>query len=368
MEEILKSINTMQGVLGSFICDSKGNVLSAAMPGGIDKSMLNNVSRTITQTLGGLATTQRRKIGDVDLVYGQGRFIARSCGESLLCILCVRNINVPLLSLTLNVATKKLAEMVLDLKATGAKDSEVGGTLDSRSQFLNTETLSIIAAARLRGVILQAAGDAAIRLHCPTASRVPAFMDDLVIQLAGSDKQSTQINQVLADLGYTRERAFNVLRGSRNPRFNHPQKQLTLELLLDVMKARLQLDFSESLNLYDDTLPLSYLLLWKLLNTPLDERAMRVVAVLVGDHELGGPGEREKVDTTRIVGLCSADWGWYKTVTENLEKVISWAEKELGGETSVFLERARRLHQLIKDAPKSEGWRLRGMFNEDTQL
>jgi len=315
-----------------------------------------------------LAATHRRKIGDLDLVYGQGRLIIRNFGERFLCILCVRNLNVPLLNLTVNVAAKKLSEMVFESKGPEIDETRIGDALDARSQFLNTEVLSIISAARVRGVILQATGDAAIRLHCPSASRIGSQLDNQLLQLAGSNKQNAQINQVLETMGYSRQRGLSVLRGSQGLRFTHPQKQVTLEIFLDALKAHTQLDFSQLLSLYDNTLPLADLLLWKILHTPFDEKAMRIIVALINDHPLGGPGEAEKIDTSRLIGLCSGDWGWYKIVTENLEKTIAWAEKDAGEGVAVFLERARQLHQLIKDAPKSEGWRLRGMFNEDTQL
>jgi predicted regulator of Ras-like GTPase activity (Roadblock/LC7/MglB family) len=366
MEEILKSINSIQGVLGSFVCDGRGNVVSASMPAAIDKAILDLVSRTVTQTLSGLAVTHRRKVGELDLVYAQGRFLTKNYGERYLCILCVRNINVPLLNLTVNVASKKLAEMGVEAKAVKVEAAKTAASvLDSRSQFLNAETLSIVSVARERGVILQATGDAAIRIHCTGAAQEGNHLDEQVIQLAGSDKQSAQITQVLESLGFVRERGLGVLRGGRNPRFTHPRKPVTLEIFLDVLRARLQLDFSETLNLYDNTLSLADLLLWKILHTPFDENTMRAIALVVVDHDLGGPGEPEKIDITRIIGLCAADWGWYKMVTDNLEKTAGWAERELGGRADVFQERTRRLIQQIKDAPKSDGWRLRGMFDEE---
>lgn len=112
MENILKDINAVVGVTGCFICNGEGQILASALPEVFDRNILSTVGRTMTQTMAGLATARRRKVGDIDLVYHQGRLIAKDLGEGCLCILCVRNINVPLLNLTANVAAKKLkAEM-----------------------------------------------------------------------------------------------------------------------------------------------------------------------------------------------------------------------------------------------------------------
>ena len=109
MEDILKDINAVVGATGSFVCNSEGQVSASALPDLFDETILSTVGRTMAQTMAGLATARRRKIGDIDLVYDQGRLIAKNLGEDCLCILCARNINMPLLNLTANVAAKKLA-------------------------------------------------------------------------------------------------------------------------------------------------------------------------------------------------------------------------------------------------------------------
>lgn len=110
MNEILKDINAVIGVTGSFVCDDTGRVLAKEMPAVFDENMLAIVGRTMAQTLTGLKTAHRRKIGDMDLVYEQGRLIIKSLNEGCLCILCVCRINVPLLNLTANIAVKKLEQ------------------------------------------------------------------------------------------------------------------------------------------------------------------------------------------------------------------------------------------------------------------
>jgi len=109
MEDILKDINAVIGVTGSFVCNGEGQVSASALPDLFDETILSTVGRTMAQTMAGLTTARRRKIDDIALVYDQGRLIAKNLGEGCLCILCVRNINIPLLNLTANVAAKKLA-------------------------------------------------------------------------------------------------------------------------------------------------------------------------------------------------------------------------------------------------------------------
>jgi len=108
LESILKDINAVLGVTGCFVCNGEGQVSASALPDLFDETTLSTVGRTMARTMAGLATARRRKIGDIDLAYDLGRLIAKNLGEGCLCILCVRNINVPLLNLTANMAEKKL--------------------------------------------------------------------------------------------------------------------------------------------------------------------------------------------------------------------------------------------------------------------
>ena len=111
MEEILNDINNVVGVSGCFVCDSEGQVLASALPGLFDNSILLGVGRIITQTLSGLSIARRRRAADMDLIFTEGRFVVKNLGAICLCILCTRNINVPLLNLTANSAGRKLLAM-----------------------------------------------------------------------------------------------------------------------------------------------------------------------------------------------------------------------------------------------------------------
>ena len=137
MEDILKDINAVVGVTGSFVCNGEGQVLASALPDLLDETILSTVGRTMAQTMAGLATARRRKIGDIDLVYDQGRLIAKSLGEGCLCILCVRHINVSLLNLTANVAAKKLgAKIAKKEPENGSSTRGLPNALRAMSDFI----------------------------------------------------------------------------------------------------------------------------------------------------------------------------------------------------------------------------------------
>ena len=121
MEEILKDINSVVGVTGSFVCDDVGQVLTRLLPDVFDKSLLSPVGRTMAQTIAGLELARRRKVSELDLIYREGRLVVKNLRVGCLCILCVPTINVPLLNLTANIATRKLTAQIKADRAASVK-------------------------------------------------------------------------------------------------------------------------------------------------------------------------------------------------------------------------------------------------------
>ncbi len=112
MEDILKDISAVAGVAGCFVCDGDGRVMASTLSDVFHESTLAAAGRTINQTTAGLLTTRRRKVQELDLLYSRQRLVIKPLGEGCLCVLCARNVNVPLLNLTANVATRKLSEVM----------------------------------------------------------------------------------------------------------------------------------------------------------------------------------------------------------------------------------------------------------------
>jgi len=392
METILKDINAVMGVNSSFVCDVDGQVLSRLLPKDFDESLLTPVGRTMAQTISGVELTRRRKMEELDLLYRDARLVVKNLRVGYLCILCEPTINVPLLNLTANVAAKKLASLVEEQRDKASRQAAMREAQTARSEALNDEVRSIISAAQQQGVILRATGDTAIRLCCPSADRTAPRFSDKILDLAGHANQSAQISAVLESLGHAPERRFNLLRGSERLRFTHPEKQLGIEVFLDVLRMYHQLNFSAGLDLDEDTISLADLLLWKLQYVEAEEDELRAIYTIIYDHELAdssepqalqnglrfaldityereiaGSSEPGKIDTSRILRQCAGNWGWYKTVTMNLQKTIAFAESNLDDAASVFLERTHRLLQMIEDAPKSTGWQLRARVGTSRQ-
>ena len=396
MEAILRDVNSVVGVTGSFVADPEGEILARALPGVFDDDMLSTASRSAAQTILGLETTRRRKVGELDLVYQDGRLVTKRMKSGFLLILCVRNINVPLLNLTANVAVRKLegimarssaAERVRPSPAvvvrepTPAAAPESDAPSASREEgeaaplkeaelvvpmaTLEARTKLAVAKAAEAGVLLRALGTTAIRLRCPSseAITIPPAQPELDFTGYGRDRKA--ITRILEEAGYEPEKRFNALHGRTRLRFTHPADGTQVHVFLDTFSMCHKLDFSHRLELDEVTVPLADLLLTKLQVVEMSEGELREIYSLLHDHELGDRADAEKIDGERITSLCADDWGWYRTTTMNLERGLALADEFLTEpQRERVLTKVKRLEQLIEASDKSLRWQLRSQVGD----
>ena len=110
MDEILREIASLPGVLGAFVCDSAGTVLAIhpeslrGSPGHAD------VGRIAARALTGLATLGNGLADEIDISFEKGRVILRSAGpDASLCTICQPSINALMLKLRTASAVKAVA-------------------------------------------------------------------------------------------------------------------------------------------------------------------------------------------------------------------------------------------------------------------
>ena len=381
MERILQDINAIVGVTGCFVCDKKGTVVARALPSVFDETMVLPAALTVFQTMEGLETTRRRKVNEFDLVYREGRIVVKNLREGCLCILCVRNINVPLLNLTANVAARKLAQMLKErapagpsVPAPAVEQVTVAEEAMVAEEVMPAEVASLlldraqqaIAAAQERGVFLRLLGGTAVKLRCPSAASITLPPDRLDLDFAVYGSQRRQVSEVMESLGYEPHRRFNAFQGHRRLKFSEPQEGgIEIDMFVDTLHMCHKLDFANRLQLHQFTLPLADLLLSKLQIVQMDEKDLRDIYAMLHDHEVGHAGDPEKVDASFIASVCADDWGWYKTVTTNIERSVDLVDDFLAGqEKEVYVSRARQLRQTIEAAPKSLRWQTRARIGE----
>lgn len=106
MKDILQHINSVDGVIGSALFSHKGEVLVHAFPALIDAVSLKKAASLTLECSHGLQVAQSLDL--LDLRYSDGRVLVKSFPGALLFLLCANSINLQVLSITLNLAVKKL--------------------------------------------------------------------------------------------------------------------------------------------------------------------------------------------------------------------------------------------------------------------
>ncbi|MDR3578355.1 MAG: roadblock/LC7 domain-containing protein [Oryzomonas sp.] len=124
MLDILRHINSVEGVIGSAVFSDKGEVYAHAFPSLIDAAALKKAAALTLECTYGLQIEQTLDL--LDLRYAEGRIIVKSFPGAMLCLLCTKNINLQVLSITLNLAVKKLESLLPKPEAPAVSGQQAG--------------------------------------------------------------------------------------------------------------------------------------------------------------------------------------------------------------------------------------------------
>jgi len=106
MKDILHHINSVDGVMGSALFNHKGDVLAHVFPPLIDAASLNKAASLTVECSHGLQISKTLDL--LDLRYSDGRILVKAFPGAMLFLMCANSINLQILSITINLAVKKL--------------------------------------------------------------------------------------------------------------------------------------------------------------------------------------------------------------------------------------------------------------------
>jgi hypothetical protein len=242
------------------------------------------------------------------------------------------------------------------------------------------EALRVVQLAADRGILARLMGGMAIRAHAPDwTHRTRQTEVDLDFVTTSRDRGA--FFGLLEAQGYTPDRQHNALFGRKQGYFVDVPRNRPVDVLVDTLEMCHRLDFGHRLVLSIPTLPLADLLLTKLQVVRINRKDVLDALVLLAEHPLGDSDGatdsthgRGTISVPRIVAITSADWGWWRTVTGNLDKLAQYLDADLrpddldvGGGRPVHFDPAvqvRALRDAIDGAPKSARWRLRSRVGE----
>jgi predicted regulator of Ras-like GTPase activity (Roadblock/LC7/MglB family) len=110
MQTILQQITAIDGVIGCSLYNDQGKILAAACPLILDDKQLGVAAGTVLDCLHALQITQTM-VG-LELRFSEGRLIVRPMAGAFLSVLCSQNVNTSMVTITLNLALRKIEQML----------------------------------------------------------------------------------------------------------------------------------------------------------------------------------------------------------------------------------------------------------------
>lgn len=236
-----------------------------------------------------------------------------------------------------------------------------------RASF-ESEADRLLGAARGDGLTIRLLGALAFRCHCrrygDLQDRLQRAYTD--IDFAGYGRDANTIRSFFARHDYSEDGAIYVASEGSRLVFDSTTSMLHVDVFLDKLEFSHTIYWRDRLECDYPTVPLAELLLEKMQIAKINEKDLIDTAMILLEHDLGDDDE-ETVNMVRVTGLCAADWGLYRTVTENLDKVrryahgtdaIEAADQEiLDGRVAAALDR-------IEQEPKSMKWKVRAKVGD----
>jgi hypothetical protein len=136
---------------------------------------------------------------------------------------------------------------------------------------------------------------------------------------------------------------------------------LHVDVFLDKLQMCHTIEFKERLAIEKETIPLAEMFLEKMQIVKIAEKDIKDVLILLLDHEVGDSDD-ETINISQIAKILSRDWGFYYTVTQNLQRVLGYlAGFNVLGERDKEEVRRKIFHILsfVEKTPKSLSWKLR---------
>jgi hypothetical protein len=227
------------------------------------------------------------------------------------------------------------------------------------------EAVRLLAAAEQAGVRVRTLGGMAIVLHAGELLH-PAFRRDIRdIDLATPKREGRKVAEFLTAQGYEPNKTFNAMHGARRLLFYDEPNGRQIDVFVGTFEMCHQLPLEQRLDLEPLTLPLADLVLTKLQIVKLNRKDAYDLYSLLLSHEVADHDD-EAINAQWIGELCGRDWGLFRTVQLNLERLQADLQvPELTpDEHETIRGRLRQLEDALERGPKTGKWKMRARVGE----
>ncbi len=236
-----------------------------------------------------------------------------------------------------------------------------------REKFEN-ELQRILKASSDSGIIMRVIGSLAFQLRCPKFGYLQAAMGRAYtdIDFAAYRKQTKEIQILMSGLGYKENREVFIVSEGERAIFERMDIGIHVDVFYEKLAFSHVIYWNKRLEVDNPSIPLAEMLLEKMQIVKINEKDVIDTIMLLLEHPLGDK-DHETINIKYVAGLCSNDWGLWRTTTMNLDKVGRLAQ----GYTQLTAEQKETVDAQVKTAlsrierePKSLAWRLRARVGD----
>ena len=237
---------------------------------------------------------------------------------------------------------------------------------------LEAEVRRIVAAADAAGAPVRVLGSLGVSIHCPASARLlPSFKRTYSdIDLAAYRRNAKDVTRILSEAGYVEDRQLAIDSEGRRGLYDHPSNGTHVDVFFDVLEFCHPITLAGRLELDSPTLPVADLLLSKLQIVKINEKDIIDAILLVLEHPLAEGGDDDVIDGRRVAQACAAEWGLWRTLTLNLDKMTALAatyEQLSTEQRATVSSRIGELNERIERESKPLAWRVRAKIGERRQ-
>ncbi len=110
MQTLLQQITAIDGVIGCSLYDEQGKILAAACPLVLDEAQLGTAAGMMVDCLHALQVSQT--LAGMELRFAEGRMLIRPLKGAFINVLCSKTVNLSMVNITLNLALRKLEQLL----------------------------------------------------------------------------------------------------------------------------------------------------------------------------------------------------------------------------------------------------------------
>jgi len=231
---------------------------------------------------------------------------------------------------------------------------------------LLNEGRALVDTANEHNIALRLVGGLAIRVLTPDLPPRMSTGQDLDFASASATRRA--LTDLITERGYAPDKNFNALYGNKQLYFANPETGLSIDVLIDKFHMCHTLDFADRLTRLPYTLDPIDLLLSKLQIVELNEKDADDCLRLLVTFPLEDSSDAAAMDLRVFRDLMGQDWGWWRTVTMNLDRITALLNDGdrpaiEGGKLDPRAQ-LEVLRQTAESAPRSRGWKMRSRIGE----